>query len=147
MTEFMQSVEKVLNYTLFSINQTPVTLISLFIFVLVLLAFAILARIIGKVILRRFFSRLQVEEGISYSLIRITQYVSKAEIVSLCRMPLSLHRCMRWPVCTARDRNILPLLSSRPGRCSLCAAFPQMKTGGIFLSRKTRMIHAGYSVI
>lgn len=75
MTEFMQSLEKVLNYTLFSINQTPVTLISLFIFVLVLLAFAILARIIGKVILRRFFSRLQVEEGISYSLIRITQYI------------------------------------------------------------------------
>ena len=75
MAEVMQSVEKVLNYTLFSIKQTPVTLASIILFILLLLAFVVLARVIGKVILRRFFARLQVEEGISYSLIRITQYI------------------------------------------------------------------------
>lgn len=75
MAEFLQSVEKVLNYTLFSVKQTPVTLASIFIFILLLVGFAVLSKIIGKVILRKFFSRLQVEEGISYSLTRITQYV------------------------------------------------------------------------
>lgn len=75
MAEFLQSVEKVLNYTLFSIKQTPVSLASIILFILLLFAFVVLARVIGNVILKRFFARLQVEEGISYSLIRITQYV------------------------------------------------------------------------
>lgn len=75
MVEFIQTVEKVLNFTLFTVKQTPVTLASIVIFILLLLGFAVFARIIGKVILRKFFSRLQVEEGISYSLIRITQYI------------------------------------------------------------------------
>lgn len=74
-SKFMQDIQNVLNYTLFSIKQTPVTLLSLFVFILLLLLFAFLARIIGKVILKRFFSRLQIEEGISYSLIRISQYI------------------------------------------------------------------------
>lgn len=74
-SEVMQTVQKVLNYTLFSIKQTPVTLLSILIFLLLLVLFAFLARIIGKVILKRFFSRLQVEEGTSYSLIRISQYI------------------------------------------------------------------------
>jgi small-conductance mechanosensitive channel len=71
----MLTVHKVLNFTLFSIKQTPVTLLSIIIFFLLLVLFAFLARVIGKVILKRFFSRLQVEEGTSYSLIRITQYL------------------------------------------------------------------------
>jgi small-conductance mechanosensitive channel len=75
LTEFLQSVEKVLNYTLFSIKQTPVSLASIILFILLLFAFVVLARVIGNVILKRFFARLQVEEGISYSLIRITQYI------------------------------------------------------------------------
>ncbi len=75
LSEFMASVETVLNYTLFTIKQTPVTLVSIFIFVLLLLCFAVIARIIGKVILKRFFAQIQVEEGVSYSLIRITQYL------------------------------------------------------------------------
>lgn len=74
-SEVMQTIQKVLNYTLFSIKQTPVTLLSILIFVLLLVLFAFLARIIGKVILKRFFSKLQVEEGTSYSLIRISQYI------------------------------------------------------------------------
>jgi small-conductance mechanosensitive channel len=75
LAEFLQSVEKVLNYTLFSIKQTPVSLASIILFILLLFAFVVLARVVGNVILKRFFARLQVEEGISYSLIRITQYV------------------------------------------------------------------------
>lgn len=73
--EFMASADTVLNYTLFTIKQTPVTLLSIFIFILLLVCFGVIARIIGKVILKRFFARLQMEEGISYSLIRITQYL------------------------------------------------------------------------
>jgi len=73
--EFIKLVGAVLNHTLFTIKQTPVTLSSILIFLLLLVCFAIIARIIGKVILKRFFARFQIEEGISYSLTRITQYL------------------------------------------------------------------------
>lgn len=73
--EIMKSIQQVLNYPLFSVKQTPITLLSILIFFLLLALFALLARIIGRVILKRFFSRLQMEEGTSYSLIRITQYL------------------------------------------------------------------------
>lgn len=73
--EFIEFVGSMLNHTLFHIKQTPVTLLSILIFLLLLLGFAIVARIVGKVILRRFLARFQIEEGISYSLIRITQYL------------------------------------------------------------------------
>jgi small-conductance mechanosensitive channel len=71
----IQDIQNVLNYTLFTIKNTPVTLLSIFIFILLLFLFAFLARIIGRVILKRFFAKLQIEEGISYSLIRISQYI------------------------------------------------------------------------
>ena len=74
-SKIIQDIQNVLNYTLFTIKQTPVTLLSIFIFILLLFLFAFLARIIGRVILKRFFARLQIEEGISYSLIRISQYI------------------------------------------------------------------------
>lgn len=74
-SKIIQDIQNVLNYTLFTIKNTPITLLSIFIFILLLFLFAFLARIIGRVILKRFFARLQIEEGISYSLIRISQYI------------------------------------------------------------------------
>lgn len=75
LSEFIQLVGAILNHTLFHIKQTPVTLLSILIFLLLLFGFAIIARVIGKVILKRFLARFQIDEGISYSLIRITQYL------------------------------------------------------------------------
>ena len=74
-SKIIQDIQNVLNYTLFTIKNTPITLLSIFIFILLIFLFAFLARIIGRVILKRFFARLQIEEGISYSLIRISQYI------------------------------------------------------------------------
>lgn len=74
-SNILNTINQVLNSTLFFIKQTPITLFSIFLFILMLLIFVVIARVFGRVVLERFFSRLQIEEGIRYSLIRITQYI------------------------------------------------------------------------
>lgn len=65
----------ILNLKIFQIQQTPVTLSSLFMFLLVIAAFFILSRILCRIFLKRIMDRMRLEEGTQYNLTRITHYL------------------------------------------------------------------------
>jgi len=61
-------------YAIFTINQTPVTLASIIIFVLIFVGFLIMAQLATRFFSKRVLSRLHVEEGIRYNLERVMRY-------------------------------------------------------------------------
>ena len=73
-TPLIQVIGKALNYTLFTLNQTPITLASLLIFVVIFLAFVLFSRLVTRMLGSRLLSKVQIDEGVRYTLERITQY-------------------------------------------------------------------------
>jgi len=73
--ELLGYFDHVLNFKLFQIQQTPVTVSSLFMFSLVIAAFFILSRILRRIFLKRIMDRMRLEEGTQYNLTRITHYL------------------------------------------------------------------------
>ena len=73
--EIAAVVDNILTYPLFTINQTPITLTSLFIFVVIIVLFLILAKLLKNKLLKFILKKLHVEEGIQFTLVRITQYI------------------------------------------------------------------------
>ncbi len=73
--EIFSYIREVLNIQLFTISEVPVTTASILLFFL-LLTFFILAGIFARrAINRKIFKRFNVDEGTSYTLSRITQYI------------------------------------------------------------------------
>lgn len=68
-------VVRIFRYKLFEINQTPITLSSLFLFFLIILVFFVLSSFLNKRLLRKILSRFQVNESIQFALVRIGHYV------------------------------------------------------------------------
>ena len=75
LASFLETAGKVLQYELFDLNQTPITPASIVMFLLVVLAFYIAARIIDRALLRRILPRFQIDEGMRYNLKRISHYI------------------------------------------------------------------------
>jgi small-conductance mechanosensitive channel len=75
MTEVMNIIDSVFNYKLFEINQTPVTLSSIIMFILIFAIFYIVSRLIDKLFIRRLLRRLQVEDSKAFTMSRITHYL------------------------------------------------------------------------
>lgn len=72
--EIINYTREILSFQLFSISETPVTVASILIFLL-LLTFFVLAGIFARRALnRRVFKRIKIDPGTSYTLSRITQY-------------------------------------------------------------------------
>ncbi|MEW5975476.1 MAG: mechanosensitive ion channel domain-containing protein [Acidobacteriota bacterium] len=74
-SEVSSLVEKIFNVTLFEINKQPITVSNLIMFVVVLSVFAILSRIIRRILRGQVFPRLAIEEGTQYTLLRVTHYL------------------------------------------------------------------------
>jgi small-conductance mechanosensitive channel len=60
---------------LLTINQTPVTIASILIFILIISGFVLLSRVLKNKILKGLLSRLHLDPGLQYTLLRITQYI------------------------------------------------------------------------
>lgn len=73
--EFQNFLHQLLNYTLFQIKETPVTVVSILIFFLFITAFIILGVFVRKALNRKILRHFHVDQGTSYTLSRITQYV------------------------------------------------------------------------
>ncbi|MGD9899778.1 MAG: mechanosensitive ion channel family protein [Calditrichaceae bacterium] len=69
-----QVISKILNVTLFELNQTPVTMFSILMFILMMFMFFILSRVINRMLLQRVFTRLQLETNTRFMMLRITHY-------------------------------------------------------------------------
>ncbi len=72
--EFFEVLRATFKFTLFTVNQTPVTIASLFLFLGVFLGFILLANGLTRILMRRLLARFHVEEGIQYNLERIVRY-------------------------------------------------------------------------
>lgn len=77
MTEmnFFELVEKIYNYTLFTLNQTPITVGSIFIFLVILSIFIIGSKLFTRMLSSRILKRLQVDKAIRYNLERVVYYL------------------------------------------------------------------------
>ncbi len=72
--EVMALLNGILDFTIFKVAETNVTVRSLITFAMVTSAFAVSARILRNVLMTKFFARLRIEKGTRYSLSRIVQY-------------------------------------------------------------------------
>jgi len=65
----------VLDYKLFELNQTPVSLSSIIMFIVLMSVILILSKMLNKFILRRIFSKLNLDASMQFTLLRVTHYV------------------------------------------------------------------------
>ncbi len=66
---------QVFNARLFTVSQTDVTLSSIFIFFIILMGVVYLARLLTSRMMEGILEKLQVDEGLRYTLRRITEYI------------------------------------------------------------------------
>ena len=75
MGDILKSIDLIFHFQLFEINQTPVTLSSVFMFLLIFIIFFVSSRLLEKLLLRKFLTRMQVDEGKAFTMARITHYL------------------------------------------------------------------------
>ncbi|MDX1639420.1 MAG: mechanosensitive ion channel [Balneolaceae bacterium] len=73
-TDLLSYINRVLNFVLFQIKETPVTVLSVIIFLLFITIFIILGVMVRKALNRRILRRFKIDAGTSYTLSRISQY-------------------------------------------------------------------------
>lgn len=74
-SELTAILERMFHYTLFEIKQTPVTVSSLVMFIVVLALLFVGSRLVERVLLRRVLARFGIESGLQYTLGRILHYL------------------------------------------------------------------------
>lgn len=74
-TDILIYLNKVLNFVLFQIKETPVTVLSVLIFLLFITGFIVLGVTVRKALNRRILRRFKIDEGTSYTLSRMSQYI------------------------------------------------------------------------
>ena len=74
-TDILAIISEVLRYTLFEINQTPVTPLSLILFVFVIILFALFSKVVRKYLIHKLLIYFKFEEGTSYTFSRIIHYL------------------------------------------------------------------------
>ena len=75
LSDILALIYQVLRFPLFTVKSTTVTLSSLIMFVLVMAGFLLISRIFLKIVLTRLLSRLKMDEGTRYNLLRIAHYI------------------------------------------------------------------------
>lgn len=73
--EILAILQEILNFRIFSVNQTPITVSSIIILLLLLTAFIIAGIMVRRILDRRFLKRFKIDSGTRYTLSRISQYI------------------------------------------------------------------------
>jgi small-conductance mechanosensitive channel len=68
------SAADILHFKIFEINQTPVTPLSIVMFLLMMMAFNIFSRLINRVLVKRLLSTLNIDAGMRFTMVRINHY-------------------------------------------------------------------------
>ncbi|WP_069131175.1 mechanosensitive ion channel family protein [Rhodohalobacter halophilus] len=74
-SEIISSAHDLLTTTLFQLQETQVSLLTLIIFLLFLIAFGFASKVIKKMLLNRVLTRFEIESGLRYTLARVSQYI------------------------------------------------------------------------
>lgn len=75
LSEIISALNLIMQFKLFELNQTPVTVSSMIMFFIVILAFLIISRFINKALLQRILSRFELDKGIQFTLVRLSHYL------------------------------------------------------------------------
>lgn len=75
LSEILVKIKEIISFPIFTLNQTPITLTSIFLFIVIIILFAIFSRLLRKKILKTIFQKLKIDIGIQFTLLRITQYI------------------------------------------------------------------------
>jgi small-conductance mechanosensitive channel len=78
LSEIMDLINQIIQYEVVRINQTPITISSVILFFFVFIVFYLLSRFIVRGLLRRILTRFQIEEGVQYTMRRVTHYLITA---------------------------------------------------------------------
>lgn len=74
LTELFDQFNEILNYTLFTLKQTEVTVLSIFVFFGFLIFFTIAGKVFSRILFNRVLKKVSMDEGIRYTLTRVTNY-------------------------------------------------------------------------
>lgn len=75
LTDILATIEKVMHYQLFELNNQPVTLASLTVFLFIVVAFFVVSRLLTRTLLRRLLMRFNIESGIRFTMVRVSHYI------------------------------------------------------------------------
>lgn len=73
--EFTSTIQEYLNLTLFMLQDTPVTIMSLVVFIIFLTVFLVLGAFTRRMLQSRVLSKLEIDPGLQYTLARVSQYI------------------------------------------------------------------------
>ena len=73
--EVWQEVDRILQYQLFQVGETPITLASVFIFIVMFVVLMIVSQVVARLLASRILVKLGVERATAYTFRRITYYV------------------------------------------------------------------------
>jgi len=73
--EFSSTLQEYLNLTLFMLQDTPVTIMSLVVFFIFLAVFIFLGSFTRRMLQSRVLSKLEIDPGLQYTLARVSQYI------------------------------------------------------------------------
>ena len=73
--ELINTVSRILSFRLFELKQTPVTVLSVVMFVLMIVVFYIGSKLLNRIILRRVLNRFITDKGIQFTMMRIVHYL------------------------------------------------------------------------
>ena len=72
---FISLIDKLLNFKLFELNQTPVTLSSIVMFIFMMIVFFLFSRFLNRLLLKRILISFDIEESKRYTMLRINHYL------------------------------------------------------------------------
>ena len=75
LNEIMDKIAQIFELTLFEINQTPITILSILMFILVIALFYVGSRILKRFILEPIFQRMEFEAGTRFTMTRTIHYI------------------------------------------------------------------------
>ncbi len=73
--EFLSSIQEFLNLQLFNLQDTPVTIMSMVIFVIFLTIFLFAGSFLRRFLQGKFLDKFEIEAGLKYTLARVAQYI------------------------------------------------------------------------
>ena len=71
----LEVIGSIMQIKLFELNQTPVTLSSILVFIIILALFLIVSRILRRTLFLRILGRFSLDRGIQYTMIRLSHYL------------------------------------------------------------------------
>ncbi len=74
-TSYFELIKSIFNYTLFTLNQTPITIASIILFLFILVLFLIVSKLLTRMLGSRILTRMQIDKATRYNLERITYYL------------------------------------------------------------------------